>query len=248
MIGAARISRSPRDGRRGGRVDPAHRQHDAQPPRSRAPSTPGAPGAAGPAAGPARRRPAGRCRRSAPRGRAARLEPGVVRGGVADVQHAEADGAEQGPAGDRLQRPARAGRARSTSQASAPPIANRHAISVSQSTPVAYTGFANRPPEPNAMALTTTSAMPAAGPIHGPRVSEVPPPDTAADRPFGRPRVHWPRDRTHRARVGRARPRPRGRATGRGRPAAAGDRGAGLVHRRLPAGHPANRAPAIPCS
>ncbi len=59
-------------------------------------------------------------------------------------------------------------------------------MSVSQSTPASYTGWANRPPEPNAMALTTTSAMPVARVRStAPRVSEVGRAGAPATRPLG---------------------------------------------------------------
>src|SRR5262245_597457 len=69
---------------------------------------------------------------------------------------------------------------------------------------------------------------------------------TGVDAPIGRtarssPYAYTgPRDRTHRARRGRARPQPRRRAPVGGRPAAAGDRSAGVVDRRVPGRDPAH--------
>jgi hypothetical protein len=95
------------------------------------------------------------------------------------------------------------------------------------------------------MALMTTRAMPVARvPSTFARVSEAErdtrlAPDPG-DRPFGPVRVHWPGDRTHRARRRCARPQPRLGAPVGGRSAAAGDRAAGLVDRGLPDRDPAD--------
>ena len=99
----------PRDGRRGVGVDPTHGQHhaeDGDPERRPCPAALERPAEPEREHGDDRRVEVHDQRRQAERHR---LEAGVVRGGVADVQHAQADGAEQGPAGERLQRPARAG-------------------------------------------------------------------------------------------------------------------------------------------
>ena len=118
-------------------------------------------------------------------------------------------------------------------------MANRQAMSVSQSTPVAYTGFANRPPEPNAMALTTTRAMPAAR-VRS-TVARVSEPRASRRRPFGPTRtlglVTELTERAVAARVPSLVAEPLS-VVGRRQPVTVA---AGLVHRGLPAGDPAHR-------
>ena len=103
-----------------------------------------------------------------------RRDPGVVRGRVGDVLDAEPDRDQQRPARQGPERPAsgRPGqehRPRDGRGDSEPPRHERQPVN-----PGVVDGRASRPPEPNAMALTTTRAMPVRrARSTNPRVSEA---------------------------------------------------------------------------